>query len=291
MKIVFIGSVLFSKLALEELLKNKAEIIGVVAKEKSDFNADFADLGEVCKKFGVNYIYSDDANSVDTISYVKSLNPDYIFCCGWSNLLKKQFLEIAPVIGFHPAELPFNRGRHPIIWALVLGLKKTASTFFFMDEGADSGDIISQKKIAISDSDDANSLYNKVVKTALAQLCEIYRKLKNNSLKAKKQNHKIANIWRKRSKIDGQIDFRMSSEAIYNLVRALAKPYPGAHLIYHGQDIKIWKVQIKKFKNKNIEPGKIIDVYDNKILVRTYGGALEILEHEFVNLPKKGEYL
>jgi len=49
------------------------------------------------------------------------------------------------VIDFHPAALPANRGRHPIIWALVLGLQETASTFFFMDEGADSGDIISQE--------------------------------------------------------------------------------------------------------------------------------------------------
>ena len=50
------------------------------------------------------------------------------------------------ILGYHPSLLPFNRGRHPIIWALALGLKETGSTFFFMDENADTGDIVSQKK-------------------------------------------------------------------------------------------------------------------------------------------------
>ena len=67
------------------------------------------------------------------------------------------------VIGYHPAALPKNRGRHPLIWALVLGLKKTASSFFIMDERADSGDVISQEEIIINDDDDASSLYAKMI--------------------------------------------------------------------------------------------------------------------------------
>jgi len=64
-----------------------------------------------------------------------------------SSLLKKELLSLPPngVLGYHPAKLPQNRGRHPLIWSLVLGLEESASTFYFMDEGADSGDILSQK--------------------------------------------------------------------------------------------------------------------------------------------------
>lgn len=67
------------------------------------------------------------------------------------------------VIGFHPAALPNNRGRHPIIWALALGLNETASTFFKMDEGADTGDIVSQVKIPICESDYAADLYENIM--------------------------------------------------------------------------------------------------------------------------------
>ena len=63
---------------------------------------------------------------------------------------------------FSPGLTPQNRGRHPIIWTLALGLCETGSTFFFMDEGADSGDILSQKKITILPEDNAGSLYQKL---------------------------------------------------------------------------------------------------------------------------------
>lgn len=80
-----------------------------------------------------------DINHLNNISWIKALSPDILLCFGWSSLLKEELLRIAPmgVLGYHPAELPYNKGRHPLIWAKVLGLEETASTFFFMDQTAD----------------------------------------------------------------------------------------------------------------------------------------------------------
>ena len=83
----------------------------------------------------------------------------------------------------------------------------------------------------------------------------------------------------------------MSSRAIYNLVRALTKPYVGAHLVYKEKEIKIWRVEEVELNLKNIEPGKILEVKDNKILVKCHDNAVRILEHEFDEIPKVGEYL
>ena len=195
------------------------------------------------------------------------------------------------VLGYHPAKLPQNRGRHPLIWSLALGLKQSASTFFFMDKGADSGDILSQKDFDILYTDDAQILYNKVIDIALIQIQEFVPQLENKTYQKIKQNHKIANKWRKRSKIDGEIDFRMSGEAIYNLVRALTKPYIGAHIEYKEKDIIVWKVKVVENSQDNIESGKVLDSCGNTILVKTDDGAIKILEHEFKNLPIVGEYL
>ncbi len=85
------------------------------------------------------------------------------------------------VIGYHPSALPANRGRHPIIWAIALGLNETASTFFFMDECADSGDVLSQAIISIEDSDDPRSLYTKVILSAMNQIEEFMPSLLNNT--------------------------------------------------------------------------------------------------------------
>ena len=83
----------------------------------------------------------------------------------------------------------------------------------------------------------------------------------------------------------------MSSLAIYNLVRALTKPYVGAHVEYGEKEIKIWKVKIIENSLKNFESGKILNINENKILVKTYDSAIELVDHEFIDLPKIGEYL
>jgi len=293
MRIVFIGTVEFSLKALEKLLELNANIVGVCTKERSNFNADFVDLTPLCKENNIPYKFVEDINSKENVEWIKSLKPDIIFCFGWSSLLKKELLNLPPmgVVGYHPAKLPKNRGRHPLIWALVLGLEKSASTFFFMDEGADSGDILSQVEFEIDYKDDARSLYDKVINIALKQIKDFLPKLENNTYKRIKQDHSKANYWRKRTKKDGEIDFRMSSRGIYNLVRALTKPYVGAHLIYKEKEIKVWKVEEVECNLKNIEPGKVLEVKENIILVKCYDNAIRILEHEFDELPKEGEYL
>jgi methionyl-tRNA formyltransferase len=293
MKIFFIGTVEFSKYALTKLIKIKTQIVGVATKTDSPFNADFADITHLCKKANIQYRFVDNINDRDVIDWVNSLNPDIVFCFGWSELLKKEFLHLAPmgVVGFHPAALPQNRGRHPIIWALALGLEETASTFFFMDEGADNGDILSQEFIKITYSDDARSLYSKIVDIALQQIEGFVPKLERGTYMRIPQDHSKANIWRKRTKHDGKIDFRMTSRAIDNLVRALAKPYVGAHVVYKGEEYKVWKSKEKENKIINLEPGKVLAVENNIIGMKTGDGSVDIIEHEFKNIPRVGEYL
>lgn len=293
MKILFIGTVEFSYKALEKLIELKAEVVGVCTKEKSNFNSDFVDLTPLCEKNNISYRHVENINSVENVNWIKSLNPDIIFCFGWSNLIKKELLNLTPmgVIGFHPAALPQNRGRHPLIWALALGLKESTSTFFFMDEGADSGDILSQERFEILYEDDAKSLYKKVIDIALIQIEEFLPNLQNCSYKKIKQDHDLVNTWRKREKSDGKIDFRMTSNAIYNLVRSLTKPYVGSHIQYKDKDISVWKVEEIEYSQNNIEFGTVLENDGKSITVKTYDKAIKIVEHDFEQLPKVGEYL
>lgn len=293
MKIVFIGALEFSKKTLQKLIELNANVVGVCTFKKSKFNSDFADLRPLCKKNKIPINFVNEINSMDNCNWIKSLNPEIIFCFGWSHILKKNILSLAPmgVLGFHPTKLPQNRGRHPLIWSLALGLNKSASTFFFMNEGADSGEILSQKDFDILESDNARILYDKVVNIALTQIEEFLPQLQKKTFHVKKQNHKKSNTWRKRGKADGLIDFRMTSKAIYNLVNALTKPYVGAHVIYKKKEIIVWKVKIIKNKDINLETGKILDIKENEIKVKTYDGAIKIINHEFKKLPKVGEYL
>ena len=179
MRIVLIGCVGFSFECLKKLIEVNADIVGIVTKESSDFNADFFDLTGFANQNNIPVKQVRDINHPNNISWIKFHNPDIMFCFGWSSLLKEELLNIARmgVVGYHPADLPSNKGRHPLIWAKVLGLDESASTFLFMDESADCGDILNQKKFTISFEESAVELYEKMTSTALLQIEEFLPQL------------------------------------------------------------------------------------------------------------------
>lgn len=293
MRIIFVGAVEFSLQALERLVELNAEIVGVCTLQESKFNADHADLSSFSEAHGIPSFYVNDINSIETLNWIRGKSPDVIFCFGWSRLIKQDLIDSVPlgVVGFHPAALPANRGRHPIIWALVLGLKKTASTFFFMDAGADSGDILSQQEIFITEQDDARTLYDKIIRTALTQIAEFLPKLSNRSFQRIKQNEQFANVWRKRSSADGKIDWRMSAQAIHNLVRGLTAPYVGAHFLVDGKEIKVWKTSVVMDISNNIEPGKVLMQTNSKLVVKCGVDAIALLDTQPEFKANVGSYL
>ncbi len=293
MKIVFIGTVEFSYNALDRLFALHADVRGVVTGEKSSFNADYRNIAPLCIEHGVPFTNVTDINSNESISWIKKQKPDIIFCFGWSQLLKNDLLNLAPmgVVGYHPAELPHNRGRHPIIWALTLGLNRTASTFFFMNEWADTGDILSQKIIEIRQDDDAGSLYKKITHVALGQIESLLSALVSGTYVRISQNPMEGNAWRKREPTDGKIDWRMSAYCIHNLVRALAKPYVGAHFAYKLKTFKVWKTEIVKKVPKNIEHGKVFSIPKRGPVIKCGEDAIQLLAVEPTPDITLGEYL
>lgn len=293
MKILYIGCVESSYVLLETLLEAGAEIVGVITKSVSNYNSDFIDLTPLCQKHNIKYICVRNINDEESAEFAKSLNAQIAFCFGWSQLIKKEFINIFPkgIVGFHPAELPNNRGRHPIIWTLALGLEQTASTFFMIDEEADAGDIVSQMLIKVEYDDDASSLYQKILDVAKIQVVQLWQAFLTETVERKTQLLTEGNSWRKRSEADGKIDWRMSSRGIYNLVRALTKPYVGAHFIYKEKNVKVWKVrEIITSTYKNIEPGKIIAVNkDGTVDVKTADNVIRLEQWDYIEIDT--EYL
>lgn len=184
MRVVLIGGVQFSAIMLKQLLHLPVDVVGVCTRGPRQMASDKLDLGPIAIENGIPFKHVNDINDSENLKWIVGLKPDLICCFGWSQLLSAGLLKIPPlgVLGFHPAALPANRGRHPIIWALALGLTDTASTFFFMDDGADSGDIVSQKSVSIGGEDGAGTLYENITSTALSQFQELIPKLIDGSL-------------------------------------------------------------------------------------------------------------
>ncbi len=279
--------------ALHGLEPDRVRLVGLITRRASGFNSDFVDLLPLVQGRELPILYADLTEAPDQTRWIAACQPDLVFVVGWSQLLKKDMLEVALLgtIGFHPAALPANRGRHPLVWALALGLDETASSFFLMGEGADDGPLLSQYPVVIEPEDTAQSLYTKILDMIPRQITEIVEGLQHGLLHPEPQDENHASYWRKRSEIDGRIDWRMPARGIYNLIRALARPYPGAEMMVQEGAVKVWCCALEPAAPANAEPGKVLAVEGRSIVVKTGDGAVRLLEHELLKLPSAGDYL
>ncbi len=279
MRILFIGSVKFSEIILKEIKKSKfIDLVGVCTKKKSPFNSDFCDLSKFAKKNKIPFFYTNDINSKKVSKWIIARNPEYIFCIGWSQLIDIKLINLYKdkIVGYHPSNLPMNRGRHPLIWSIFLGLKKSGSTFFLINKFADKGKIISQKIISLKKKENATTLYKKICSHGKKQIKKILNDILKGNLKTLKSNLSKSNYWRRRSEEDGKIDWRMNSKNIERLVNALKNPYPGAYFIYKNKKIRVSDVKEIKKIYYNIEPGKIVD--KKRLLVKTSDTLIKLIK-------------
>lgn len=298
LNVAIIGSLQFTKMLLSKAIIHPHKIKLIIGQKDGSLNNDFFDLTNFCNTNDIRYVRTSNINQKKVLEELKRSKIDIIFCLGWSRRIEESILSSVKygVIGYHPTELPYNKGRHPIIWSLVLGLKKTGSTFFKMDKNFDTGDIISQEFIDISEKDKAWDLYKNLSKTASIQMAEILGCIVSNELMPLRLNTS-ENFWRKRTRVDGIIDWRMSTNTVVNLTRALSYPYPSAEYIIRDKYIKI--VAVEKLGNhilENVEPGKVVEVNPetSQLIVKCADGCLRVSfdEKEFsVNQLYNLEYL
>ena len=290
----FIGSVAFSRRMFDAVLAlPEVRITAVVTRTSSPGNADFASLAPAAEASGIPCYLAEGRDDDGIAAFLASFEFDIGLCFGWSYLLSDAVLRTARqgFIGYHPAALPSNRGRHPIIWALALGLSETASTFFRLREGADTGPILEQKAVPICKDDDAGVLYERLCQCAEAQVQAMLPRYAGADLVGVSQDDSRANIWRKRSAEDGRIDWRMTYEAIDHLVRALRPPYPGATCRFESCDVPVWQIAPGPNALRNLEPGKVLAVEKRQLTVKCWDGSVRLLEHGFERLPQVGDYL
>jgi methionyl-tRNA formyltransferase len=297
MRVALIGCVASSHVALRALLAqngSRVDLVGVITRRGSTFNSDFFDISSIAREHNVPVLYVEDLQTdAQQADWLRKLQVELVFTIGWSRLLRGDILSVPSrgVIGFHPAALPANRGRHPLVWALALGLTETASSFFLMDLGADDGPIVSQYAVPITLTDTAQTLYDKILALIPCQIAEILDGFLDGTLIPAPQQESEANYWRKRGLNDGKIDWRMGAMGIYNLVRALSKPYPGAHFMVNEHIVKVWRCAIELSSSNNLEPGKVLRVEGREVVIKTGDRAIRLLEHEFIDLPLAGDYL
>ena len=287
MRILFVGAVDFSRHCLNDVLQAGGNVVAAMtlAADLGHVHSDLADVAELARAHHIPVYTVRKLSTAENVALIRSLRPDVIFVFGWSQLISQEILDIPRLgcIGTHPALLPLHRGRHPLIWALVEGLSESGLTFFYLDDGADSGDILWQRPFSIDIGDDAADLYEKIKHLASQAIDEFLPQLQNDTAPRVPQDHSRATYWRKRTAADGEIDWHAPTLKIHNLIRALARPYVGAHSFQGSRRLLIWRAALPTATSSNVEldcePGTVITSTREEVNVRTGDGYLRVLEY------------
>ena len=290
MKIIFVSGVKFGYEILKYLLEKnwKFEIVICYHDSKNIFYSDIANFENLTSKYKIKLIKVQNINDEENIKIINKISPDLILVMGWSQILKNQILTIPQIgiIGSHPTELPKFRGRAPIPWSIIKNITQSALTFFWIEEGTDSGHILDQKFFSISDDDDATSIYNKITqlgKSMLEKNLELINK--GEVIKIPQDQSKFIENWPKRTINDGKINWLKSALEINTLIRATTFPYPGAFTYFKNKKLIIWKSKI--INDISMKPGRIINIEKNVYAICTGKDAIQLLKFTYDNIEYK----
>ena len=216
------------------------------------------------------------------------IRPDLILSVYYRNMVGVPILEIPRLGAFnmHGSLLPKYRGRAPINWAVLHGEPRIGMTLHKMVKRADAGDIVDQQGVDIGPRDTAEQAFRKVLPCARAVLARQIDALLSGAARATPQDESQATYFGGRKPEDGRIDFAKTSAEIFNLIRAVTDPYPGAFVdVAQTARLMIWwaETRPRPATAANAHPGEILSLAP--LIVATADGALELTRTEWRGTP------
>ena len=258
---------------MKVLLKREDIKITLVYTHEDDPNENhwFESVYELSKKNGLNV----STNEPD-YDEVKNAKPDVIFSFYYRKIIDMKILDLAPLGAFnmHGSLLPKYRGRACVNWAVLNGETEAGVTLHHMTKYADRGNIVAQEAVPIGENETSHEVFMKIIPAAGRVLSRSLDDILSGNAEGFVQDESLATKFGRRRPEDGKIDWSKSAREIHNLVRAVAKPFPGAFTYRDGHKIMIWKTRV------------ISDVKDAEnipaIVIKTHDGLLEVLEWEVI---------
>ena len=209
----------------------------------------FQALKQISKEINVPFLIQPKINEKTFSAFIKKLkdfSPDLFFINSYSMILNHEILRIPKkgTLNIHTSLLPKNRGCNPIQWGIINNEKYAGATLHEVDTGIDTGPIIDQRKTKIFFEDTWLSVSDRIDSLIIELMRNNLKKILNFDFEKKNQNKKESSCNKRRKVEDGFFSWDAPVIKIYNLIRALVKPLPGARYIIDG-DQKV----IDKFLN------------------------------------------
>ena len=261
MKLIFMGTPDFAVPCLEELIKAGHEIVGVFTQPDKPVGRKRVMTPppvKVCaEKNGITVYQPDSVRTEESLTLMKELNPDCVVVVAYGKIIPSEMLKL-PKLGFvnvHGSLLPKYRGAAPIQWSIIDGETKTGVTTMQMDDGIDTGDMLEVSETEIGENETAGELFDRLAEMGGKLIVSSLSKLEKGELTPIPQDHEKSNYAKIISKEMALIDFNMSAENVFNLIRGF-NPWPIAYTIIGDKRLKVFAAE--KIGSVNGKSGEVV---------------------------------
>ena len=251
-------------------------------------------LMELSETSNINFIKHENINSEEFLELAASYDCDLFVSMSFNQIFKSKIIDMTPcgLINCHAGKLPFYRGRNILNWVLINDESEFGITVHYIDEGIDTGDIILQKTYAITDQDTYETLLNKAYVECANVLYESIKLIQKDKVTVVKQEdiHPVGMYCSQRRQGDENIDWSQTTRDIFNFVRAICHPGPGARAQLKGKEVVINRVEIiddaPVYKGIN---GAVVGLDGAAFIVKTSDSIVRVCDYTGTGMPKVGD--
>ena len=283
-RILFFGYSEVGHDCLDLLLGRGDNVIGLITHaDHPDENIWFKTPAMVARDHAVPLETPESVNTPEWIGRITAMRPDLILSVYYRQMIGPQILALPSLGAFnmHGSLLPKYRGRAPINWAVLHGEPRIGMTLHRMVRRADAGAIVDQQGVDIAPRDTAEQAFRKVLPCARSVLARQIDHLLAGTAIETPQDESAATYFGGRSPDDGRIDWTRTSLEIFNLIRAVTAPYPGAFTEFGGARLMVWWAEPAPARSG--KPGEILSL--DPLVIATGDGALHLTRVEWRGVP------
>jgi methionyl-tRNA formyltransferase len=230
--------------ALESLLAAgiRVEAVLTLAASQLAKRSGACSYDELCQRFNVPLHKIRHVNDPESVALLRNLHLDVAFVIGWSQIVGREALAAVRLgmVGAHAALLPHNRGSAPVNWSILRGESETGNTLIWLGEEVDKGAILDQAAFPITPYDTCATVYDRVAESNRDMIVRFVARLASGERPGRPQPASDEPLLPRRRPADGAIDWKGTSKQVYDFIRALTRPYPGAFSFLDGRQWLVW---------------------------------------------------
>lgn len=273
MKVVFMGTPDFAVGALEALVEAGHEVVAVVTqpdKPKGRGKEMQQTPVKVCAlKHNIEVFQPVKIKHKEAVEVLKGYGAELFVVAAFGQILSKEILDMPKYgcVNIHASLLPKYRGAAPIQWAILDGEKETGVTIMQMNEGLDTGDMLTKVIVPIEDTDTGESLFDKLAEAGAKLLIETIPQIESGEVTPQPQDDSLSTYAKMIKKEMGLIDWKKEAVVLERLVRGM-NSWPSAYTHFNGKTLKVWESEVE-MGNHDAAPGTVVEVTKNSIKVQT----------------------